>query len=62
MTFWDGIVACGLLDDPAISMEQLLNSSPEYEEVIKQTIRAFGNVFGAKMEQKPFSGSVPLRE
>lgn len=60
MMYWDGIVACGLLEDPAISMAQLMNSSPDYEEVIEQTINAFGNVFGVKMELKPFSDSIIL--
>ena len=62
MTYWDGIVACGLLDDPAISMEQLMDSTPAYEEVIEHTIRAFGNVFGVNVELQPLPGSFLLRE
>jgi lipoate-protein ligase B len=62
MTYWDGIVACGLVDDPAISMEQLMNLYPDSSEVIHQTIRAFGSVFNLTMDIQSIPESILPKE
>lgn len=51
MTFWEGIVACGLPDHPAISLEDLLSATPSMEAVEDAVIGAFGRVFGYEMRE-----------
>lgn len=62
MSYWDGIVACGLLDDPAISMEQLLDTTPDSRAVIERTIVSFGQVFDANMQVQPIPDSLRTGE
>ena len=46
MTYWDGIVACGLEDHPVVSLADLLAPAPDLTRV-KQAVReAFLEVFG----------------
>jgi lipoate-protein ligase B len=49
MTYWDGIIACGLADRPAISLEQLLDPPPTMELVRRQVAAAFGEVFAVQI-------------
>jgi lipoate-protein ligase B len=53
MTYWDGIVACGLVDAPAASLEQLLDPVPSMERVRTEVSRAFGEVFRMAMIDDP---------
>lgn len=46
MTYWDGIVACGLTDHPVVSMADLLMPVPEMHRVKMEVAAAFGEVFG----------------
>ena len=46
MSYWDGIIACGLIDHPAISLADLLDPPPSREEVETAIIEAFIRVFG----------------
>jgi lipoate-protein ligase B len=49
MDYWQGIIACGLVDHPAVSLEQLLDPPPPMEQVRQQVAAAFGQVFGMRM-------------
>lgn len=50
MTFWDGIVACGLAGSPAVSLAELLDAPPPMEAVEAAVQAAFGEVFAMRME------------
>ena len=51
MTYWDGIIACGLMGEPVVSLEDLLTPVPTMERVKGEVVRAFGEVFGYEMKQ-----------
>jgi len=53
MDYWQGIIACGLVDHPAVSLEQLLDPPPQMEQVRQQVAAAFGQVFGMRMVEAP---------
>jgi len=48
---WDGIIACGLMGEPVVSLEDLLTPVPTMERVKGEVVRAFGEVFGYEMKQ-----------
>jgi lipoyl(octanoyl) transferase len=50
MTYWDGIIACGLAEEPVASLADLLDPVPAMEEVKAAVISAFGEVFGYEMQ------------
>lgn len=52
MTYWDGIVACGLADYPIVSLADLLTHPPDMQGVKREVVAAFGEVFGYEMEIK----------
>ncbi len=45
MTYWDGIIACGLAEYPVVSLADLLTSCPDMQRVKGEVARAFGEVF-----------------
>jgi lipoate-protein ligase B len=45
MSFWDGIIACGIADYPAISLAQLIDPAPTTDRVVEAVIEAFSHVF-----------------
>ena len=45
MEYWDGIIACGLQDEPIVSLADLFESPPTMERVKQEVVRAFGEVF-----------------
>ena len=49
MTCWDGIIACGLAGEPAVSLADLVSPVPPVEAVKVEVRCAFGDVFGYKM-------------
>ncbi len=49
MSYWDGIVACGLADYPVVSLADLLPQPPEMQTVKQEIVRAFGEVFDYEM-------------
>lgn len=49
MTYWDGIIACGLADYPVASLADLLSPAPGISRVKQEVARAFGEVFGLEM-------------
>lgn len=49
MTYWDGIIACGLADYPVVSLADLLSHPPEMSRVKQEVARAFAETFGFEM-------------
>jgi lipoate-protein ligase B len=45
MSFWQGIVACGLPDSPAVSLAELLEPAPTLPATADAVVAAFGRVF-----------------
>lgn len=50
MTYWDGIVGCGLTGYPVVSLADLLPSPPAMQDVKRQFVASFGEVFDFEME------------
>ncbi|HEY2980080.1 MAG TPA: hypothetical protein VGJ22_02780, partial [Anaerolineales bacterium] len=50
MTYWEGIVACGLPEFPVVSLADLLRAAPSMDRVKHEVITAFGEVFGSIMK------------
>jgi lipoate-protein ligase B len=50
MEYWDGIIACGLQDEPIVSLADLFPEPPSMERVKREVIAAFGEVFGYEMK------------
>ena len=46
MEYWDGIIACGLQDEPIVSLADLFTDPPSMEQVKAEVVKAFGDVFG----------------
>jgi lipoate-protein ligase B len=47
MDYWDGIIACGLQDEPVVSLADLFPEPPTMARVKSEMVQAFGEVFGA---------------
>ena len=45
MEYWDGIIACGLQDEPVVALADLLESPPTMERVKGEVVKAFEEVF-----------------
>jgi lipoyl(octanoyl) transferase len=50
MSYWNGIIACGLADYPVVSLADLLDPVPTMEKVKQEVVSAFGEVFGYEVE------------
>lgn len=46
MDYWEGIIACGLQDEPIVSLADLFPEPPSMEQVKQEVVTAFGEVFG----------------
>jgi lipoate-protein ligase B len=46
MDYWEGIIACGLQDEPVVSLADLFPEPPPMERVKAEVVKAFGEVFG----------------
>ena len=46
MEYWDGIIACGLQDEPIVSLADLFPEPPSMARVKQEIVKAFGEVFG----------------
>lgn len=46
MEYWDGIIACGLQDEPIVSFADLFLDPPSMEQVKAEVVKAFEEVFG----------------
>jgi lipoyl(octanoyl) transferase len=45
MDYWDGIIACGLQNEPVVSLADLLSPVPSMQKVKEEVIKAFKSVF-----------------
>ena len=45
MEYWDGIIACGLQDQPVVSLADLLADPPSMDRVKQEAVKAFREVF-----------------
>ena len=45
MAYWEGIKACGLDNQNQISLEQILNEIPDFNKVVDEIVKQFGEVF-----------------
>jgi lipoate-protein ligase B len=50
MDSWEGIIACGLQDDPVIALADLFPEPPSMERVKQEVIAAFSEVFGYEIK------------
>ncbi len=55
MTYFEGIIACGLADHPAVSLEQLVEPAPTMPLVRSHVVSAFAEVF----DWTPAAGELP---
>ena len=50
MEYWEGIIACGLQDEPIVSLADLFPEPPPMERVKEEVTSAFGEVFGYEIK------------
>jgi lipoate-protein ligase B len=50
MGYWEGIIACGLQDEPVVSLADLLPEPPAMEDVKREVIAAFGEIFNYEIK------------
>jgi lipoyl(octanoyl) transferase len=50
MDYWEGIIACGLQDEPVVSLADLFPKPPLMERVKKEVIAGFRAVFGYEVK------------
>jgi lipoyl(octanoyl) transferase len=48
MDYWEGIIACGLQDEPVVSLADLFPEPPSMERVKQEVVAAFEEVFRAE--------------
>jgi lipoyl(octanoyl) transferase len=53
MTYWQGIVGCGLVGYPVTCMAELLNPTPGMDAVTQAVISSFGRIFEFEMIENP---------
>ncbi len=49
MSYWDGIIGCGLVGSPVVSMADLLPQAPPMQDVKRVIAAEFGEVFGWRL-------------
>ncbi|HLE26667.1 MAG TPA: hypothetical protein VI793_01025, partial [Anaerolineales bacterium] len=49
MSYWDGIVGCGIRDHATVSMADFLGEPPAMEAVMDEVAEQFGKVFEREM-------------
>jgi lipoyl(octanoyl) transferase len=50
MDYWDGIIACGLENEPIVSLADLFPEPPSMEHVKQEVSAAFSEVFGVELK------------
>jgi lipoyl(octanoyl) transferase len=50
MEYWEGIIACGLQDEPVVSLADLFPEPPTMARVKQEIVTAFGEVFSYEMK------------
>lgn len=56
MTYWDGIIACGLSDYPVVCLADLMPQVPDMHALKAAIVASFAQVFGCQVDQ-PHAGS-----
>jgi lipoate-protein ligase B len=56
MEYWEGIIACGLQDEPVVSLADLFPEPPSMERVKQEVAAAFGEVFGYEVSTASSTG------
>jgi len=51
MDYWEGIIACGLQDEPIVSLADLLDDAPSMERVKQEVVTAFSQVFDLEVTE-----------
>lgn len=59
MSYWEGIIACGLDGYSEISLAEVLPATPHMHTVIDKLIPAFGEQFIYQMQVEPLQGWLP---
>ena len=49
MSYFDGIIPCGIADHPVVSLADLFSSPPAMQQVKAQVVRAFGEIFACQL-------------
>jgi lipoate-protein ligase B len=52
MSYWEGIVGCGLEDYPVTKLVDLLDQAPAMEQVALEVVAAFSEQFNYTMEYR----------
>jgi lipoate-protein ligase B len=55
MSYWEGIIGCGLKGYPVTSLAQLLEPPPSMKKVMQVVVDAFGEIFEYEMVGKDFA-------
>ena len=50
MDYWDGIIACGLQDEPVVSLADLFDMPPSMARVKGEIVKAFDEVFSSILQ------------
>jgi lipoyl(octanoyl) transferase len=50
MEYWDGIIACGLENEPIVSLADLIPDPPSMERVKREVVNAFNEVFEIELK------------
>jgi lipoyl(octanoyl) transferase len=53
MTYWEGIVGCGLREHESTSLAGLIDPAPSMEQVVRAVIRSFTELFDYEMILQP---------
>lgn len=56
MDYWEGIIACGLQDEPVVSLADLFSEPPSMVRVKQEVVAAFGEVFGYQVSAAQSTG------
>ena len=56
MSYWEGIVGCGLEAYPTACLADLLDPPPTLDAVMDKVVESFGSIFGYDMTVKPLQG------
>ncbi len=49
MSYFDGIIPCGIADHPVVSLADLFSTPPAMQQVKAQVVRAFGEIFACQL-------------
>lgn len=50
MSYWEGIIACGLAGSPVVSIAELVPEPPQIRTVKREVVSAFRDIFGWELE------------